>query len=508
MVEGERLPRPGDTFAGRYRIDAELGRGGFGAVFRARDAVLGRDVALKVLRRGGGEPVVLARFLQEARAAAQLSSEHVAVVHEVGVDGGADGGAAPYLVMELLRGRDLADELAARGPLPVAEATRYVLEAMLGLAHAHARQIVHRDLKPRNLFLAQRQDGTAAVKVLDFGVAKSEASPLTQSGATLGTPRYMAPEQLRSARAADARTDIWALGAVLYELASGAAIYDAESALELAAQIAADPHVPLRARDPSLPEALERAIDRCLEKEPARRYADLAALAAALAPFAPEAGAYAARIERTLAGGDAVAAAASEVAPRISDASTVDAEGEATAAAASAAAATRETAAAAAATVTRASAKTAAPASPEAAVHARPAKPSHLGWMLLSLAVGLGGIALGIATLLRGPAAPPPVAAPPAPALAPGLGSSGAAPGPGSAEIDGIYTQCRYAASTAPTFVVPGNDGPASLQCGRLSQLGCAELARRCGAAPIGDGEHRQCRDFLGRLTAAEVCRR
>ncbi len=521
-----RLPRPGDVVGKRYRIDAHLGQGGFGAVYRARDTVLGRDIALKVLGRGTDEPVAVARFLQEARAAAQLASDHVAIVHEAGVS----EAEAPYIVMELLRGRDLHDELAARGRLPVAEAVELVLQAMLGLAHAHARSIVHRDLKPRNLFLARRDDGTAVVKVLDFGIAKADASSLTQTGATLGTPRYMAPEQLRSARAVDARTDIWALGVVIYELTTAAAIFDAESSVELAAQIVADPHVPLRVRVPELPEALERVVDRCLDKEPARRYRDLAALAAALAPFAPGAAPLVSRIETALGGG---ASSGGSGPP-------------------AAATAHEPTAAAPTRTV---------PAGPSSPEPAAPRRPSSRIWMILSIAIGIAGVAFGIAMWMRtppagdrearGPAAdaaasgagsapsrdaavaateartsvvPADAAiaasgAPPADAAIPASGARAApsagrpvaarrpAARPSPEEVAAIQERCTSGARTAPTFLIPGNDGPASLQCGRLAALGCAEIARRCEAVPVDADERRRCRDFLGRLASAEVCR-
>ena len=289
------LPRSGDLFASRYRIAELLGKGGFGAVFEARDTSLERDVALKVLLRVTDDQA-LARFLREARATAALSSEHVATIYEVGST--ADG---PYIVMERLRGCDLQDELDDKHHLPVADAVDHLLQAALGIAHAHARGIIHRDIKPRNLFLARRDDGTTLLKVLDFGIAKSTATDLTQTGTTLGTPRYMAPEQLRSARTVDVRTDVWALGVVLYELLCGKPIFDGDTATELAVAIVIDPHVPLRTRKPELPAALEAIVDRCLAKDPDERYADVHALAVALAPFATAAGsALVPRIERAL----------------------------------------------------------------------------------------------------------------------------------------------------------------------------------------------------------------
>jgi hypothetical protein len=299
VAEDAAAPRPGELFAGRYLVDAELGRGGFGAVYAARDTLLDRPVALKVLTRGARDPETLARFLQEARSAAALASEHVVSVHDIVV--GDDG--APFLVMELLRGADLHDELTDHGPMPVATAVDLVLQAALGLAHAHARGIVHRDLKPRNLFLARRADGTRVVKVLDFGMARWASSELTASGAAIGTPRYMAPEQLRSSRAVDARADVWSLGVVLYELVTGAPIVDADTPLQFAAQLLVDPHVPLQVRRPTLPDGLARVVDRCLAKDPAARFGDLAVFAAALAEFANDARALPARIAHVLGSG-------------------------------------------------------------------------------------------------------------------------------------------------------------------------------------------------------------
>jgi hypothetical protein len=191
---------------------------------------------------------------------------------------------APYFVMELLEGQDLASMLATRGPIAVPILADYLLQACLGLAEAHAAQIVHRDLKPANLFLTVRPDGTPLIKLVDFGIAKAAASGnfhLTRTDAVMGSPGYMSPEQLRSTRIADARSDIWALGVILYELATGRPPFSAESITDLALRIAMDPTPPLR----GAPPGFERVVHRCLEKEPARRFQDVGQLATALAPF-------------------------------------------------------------------------------------------------------------------------------------------------------------------------------------------------------------------------------
>ena len=274
LAEDERFPHPGDLFAKRYRMTDMLGKGGFGAVYAAIDEQTGREVALKVLLTD--DRISVARFMQEARVAASLGTEHVVAVHEMGT---TETGVT-YIVMERLHGRDLGAESGERKHLPVDEAVGLVLQAMLGLAHAHARGIVHRDLKPRNLFLTDAR----IVKVLDFGVAKT-GEAITNAGDVLGTTLYMAPEQLRDSRGVDVRADIWAVGVVIYELLTGRAIYDAANSAVLGVKILTDDPVPLCARDPSLPAELEAVLARCFAKDPAGRYPDLGALAEALRPW-------------------------------------------------------------------------------------------------------------------------------------------------------------------------------------------------------------------------------
>jgi serine/threonine-protein kinase len=226
------------------------------------------------------------RFVREARASAQLRGEHVCRVSDVGT---AEGGA-PYIVMELLEGNDLASLIEGNRSLPVALAADYVLQACVGVAEAHALGIVHRDLKPGNLFLTRRPDGTPLIKVLDFGIAKAQRDQrftLTQTATVLGSPIYMSPEQLRSSRDADVRSDVWSLGVILYELATGRRPFDGESITELAVRIALDAPP---AMDRHVPRGFELITLRCLAKDPAERYPDLAGLAAALVEFAGPAG--------------------------------------------------------------------------------------------------------------------------------------------------------------------------------------------------------------------------
>jgi serine/threonine-protein kinase len=279
--------RVGDVLAGKYRVERVLGVGGMGVVVAATHLALDEKVALKfLLPEIARDPANVARFLREARAAAKIRSEHVARVTDVGT---LDGGA-PYLVMEYLDGEDLAARVARGGPLPVSQAVDCVLQACEALAEAHVLGIVHRDLKPANLFLSRRADGSPSVKVLDFGISKmtSDVGPgagLTKTSGMMGSPIYMSPEQLQSAKDVDARTDVWALGVILYELLTGTQPFTAESLPQLVVQIMTMPPSPLRALRPDVPSGLADAIDHALQKERAARLPDVVALAEAVAPF-------------------------------------------------------------------------------------------------------------------------------------------------------------------------------------------------------------------------------
>jgi eukaryotic-like serine/threonine-protein kinase len=282
--------QPGQILAGKYRVERVLGEGGMGVVIAAHHLHLDKRVALKFLRpEVAANREIVARFSNEARSAARIQSEHVARVLDVGV---LDDGS-PYMVMEYLEGTDLAGLIKQHGRIPGPEAIEYVLQACEALAEAHVAGIVHRDLKPANLFLTRRADGSPSVKVLDFGISKAALSSdapgqaLTQTAAVLGSPSYMAPEQLKSARQVDARTDVWALGIILHELMTGEVAFRADTVPELYVSILQSPPTPLRQRLPNAPPALEAVLLRCLEKDPARRYASVGELALALADFAP-----------------------------------------------------------------------------------------------------------------------------------------------------------------------------------------------------------------------------
>ncbi len=278
----------GDVLVGKYRVESILGAGGMGVVVAATHLQLGQRVALKFLipERLGNEEAVQ-RFLREARASAQIQSEHVARV----VDVGTLETGSPYMVMEYLVGSDLSQLLAQNGCFPIADAVDYLLQACVGVAEAHALGIVHRDLKPANLFVARRSDGAGIVKVLDFGISKAAATDdqqaaLTKTSALMGSPLYMAPEQMKASRSVDSRADIWALGVVLYELVAGRPPFTGDTLPEVCAAILAATAQPLSTLRPDVSAEFESVVSRCLEKEPEERFADVVELASALLPFA------------------------------------------------------------------------------------------------------------------------------------------------------------------------------------------------------------------------------
>ena len=266
----------GDVVEGRFRIEKLLGVGGMGCVFEAHQTHLNQRVALKfLLPQYARDASVVDRFTREARAAVRLKTEHVGRV----LDFGTLSSGAPYLVMELLLGESVDRRLAREGPFQGPLALRIIRDATLALEEAHGLSIVHRDLKPANLFLARRSNGTEIVKVLDFGIAKSvhpeiEAGLTSTSGRMiLGTPLYMAPEQLGTETPVDARTDIWALGCVLHQLVTGRPPFEAADLVGLMYAIQRAPHPPFIAS-----ASVAAVIDRCLAKAPAGRFESVVAL--------------------------------------------------------------------------------------------------------------------------------------------------------------------------------------------------------------------------------------
>jgi serine/threonine protein kinase len=287
MTDG-RDPSPvGKLVSGKYRIIRLLAEGGMGVVYEAQHAVVRRRFAIKFLRPDLAERRdILTRFQREAEAAGALENENVAAA----IDFGISEEGAPYIVMEYLVGESLADLLAREGRLPVARAAEVVVQACRGVGAAHIAGIVHRDLKPHNLFVCRRHDGTDFIKVLDFGVAKlqaaDEASAATRTGTVIGTAAYMAPEQARGERVVDHRADVYALGAILYELLSLRKPHPGGSQNAILHHIATQPPIPLEAIEPELPGDLTEIVDRAVSSDPAARPASVEALASALAPFA------------------------------------------------------------------------------------------------------------------------------------------------------------------------------------------------------------------------------
>jgi eukaryotic-like serine/threonine-protein kinase len=282
-------PSAGQLILGKYRVDRIIGTGGFGYVVAATHVHLRERVAIKFLHANfAADPGIAARFLHEAQAAAHLRSHHTARAIDVGTL--PDG--QPYIVMEYLDGEDLECLVRRSGRLPPAVAAGLILEACEALAEAHALGIVHRDLKPSNIFLARGPGRAAVVKVLDFGISKFEtggSQSLTRTSTVLGSPMYAAPEQLRSTRDADVRSDIWSLGVTLYQLVAGEVPFPGETMSEVCVKVAIDPVPPL-SRSLGIPPAFETIIKTCLEKDPARRFRDVPTFAAALAKFAGDAG--------------------------------------------------------------------------------------------------------------------------------------------------------------------------------------------------------------------------
>jgi serine/threonine protein kinase len=296
--------REGDTLAAKYRVEKCLGTGGMGTVVAARHLELEQRVAIKLMHPHLAEhPESVTRFLREGQAAGRLRSDHVARVLDVGrLENGA-----PYLVMEYLEGKDLDTLTDEHGALSLEKAATYLLQACEAVAEAHAAGIVHRDLKPSNLFLTLDPYGQPKIKVLDFGISKlsqegsttghSDGS-ITVTAAIMGSPLYMPPEQMRSARQADARSDIWALGAVLYELLTVRHVWSGSTVSEICVRAATDPTPSVCAVRADLPREVDAIVARCLEKEPALRFQSAAELASALAPLAGAAGK--AALERVL----------------------------------------------------------------------------------------------------------------------------------------------------------------------------------------------------------------
>jgi serine/threonine protein kinase len=281
-------PLLGRVLGGRYRLEERLGQGGMGTVYRALHTLMDKPVALKILRSEmAADNEAVARFHREARSASKLDHDHCIRVMDFGQ---SDDGLL-FLVMELLDGVSLG-QITRRGPVPATRAAAIGVAIAEALEHAHEAGIIHRDLKPDNVYLARRPRGRELVKVLDFGLAKlvhdgALGPSITRDGTVFGTPEYMAPEQAEGEKL-DGRTDIYALGIILYQLVTGDVPFRASNFVALLTKQVSDKPMPPRERRPDLeiPEGLEAVILRCLEKKAEDRYATAQELAEALEPFA------------------------------------------------------------------------------------------------------------------------------------------------------------------------------------------------------------------------------
>ena len=275
---------PGDILLDKYRVEDVIGVGGMGRVVRASHLYLQTPVAIKLLLPQLAEsPSTVARFLREAQATVKLRSEHIARVIDVGTIG--DG--TPVIVMEFLDGFDLNQILRHHGPQLAQPVVDLMLQACEGLAEAHSINIIHRDIKPSNFFITRRPDGSNLLKILDFGISSAGGfeSELTGTQTVVGTPTYMAPEQMRTARSTDSRSDIWSMGVVMYQMLAGRPPFEAESYAELVLKVNGDPPTPLHIQ---LPGGLEQIVMRCLEKDPRNRFQTVGELARMIAPYASD----------------------------------------------------------------------------------------------------------------------------------------------------------------------------------------------------------------------------
>ncbi len=279
--------RPGDILADKYRVDQVLGVGGMGVVVAAEHLDLCERVAIKFLLDDAATDGELAeRFLREARAAVKIKSEHVVRI----IDVGRLASGSPYMVMEYLEGQDLAQRLE-HGRLSIEDSVDYVIQCCEAMNVAHHAGIIHRDLKPANLFLTKRPDGSPIIKVLDFGISKVNTGEavqlsLTRTQTMMGSPLYMSPEQMRSSKDVDRRTDVWSLGVILHELISGDVPFSGSGFPEVLVKVMTEAAPGLRSLRPEVPAGLEAVVSRCLSKSPADRFSSVAALAVALSPFA------------------------------------------------------------------------------------------------------------------------------------------------------------------------------------------------------------------------------
>jgi serine/threonine-protein kinase len=270
----------GSKIDGKYLVKSLLGQGGMGSVYEVEHTATGRRCAVKVINSGDltKDQQVLSRFEREARAAGAIDTQYITQVLDAGIDRESQ---LPFMAMEYLDGEDLQRMLKRVGPIAPDLTMRIVAQACLGLKKAHDAKVVHRDIKPHNLFLAERDAGEIIVKLLDFGIAKmkmeqaqtAEGADLTRTGNLLGSPLYVSPEQARGKREINHRTDIYSLGAVMYQMLCGRTPYEHATALgELILMICTEPPAPLQDHAPWVPAALAEIVHKCLRKNPDERY--------------------------------------------------------------------------------------------------------------------------------------------------------------------------------------------------------------------------------------------
>jgi eukaryotic-like serine/threonine-protein kinase len=278
------LPLEGRVLHGKFRFVRQLGRGGMAAVWAAVNTLVERRVAIKIIRpEAGRSEETVARFRAEAKAAGRIGHPNVCEILDFGL-----GPLGPYIVMERLRGKSLGELIRDEERLDPALAAAIVRQALAGLEAAHRHGIIHRDLKPENLFIHQSEVGPPMVKIMDFGVSKftdGSSEVETEHGALLGTPEYMSPEQFRGAAGSDARTDIWAMGAILYKVLTGKTAFAAGSVPGTLLMVSSDEPTPMAELVRGVPPELVAIVERCLRKDPDERFQTAQELAEELEPF-------------------------------------------------------------------------------------------------------------------------------------------------------------------------------------------------------------------------------
>jgi serine/threonine-protein kinase len=286
MADSRALPAVGDVVAGRYKIERQLGAGGMGAVFAATNTITGKRVALKwMLPTASSRNEELSqRFVREAKAAARITHPNVVDIYDVGTDGDSQ-----FLVMELLTGEPLSDRVQRKRFDPT-ELVQTLLPALRGLAAAHRAGVIHRDLKPDNIFLCEDPDGgPPRPRVLDFGISKLASDTvhaLTQTGMIMGTPFYMAPEQIHGAKDADARSDIYATGVIMYEMLTGSVPFQAQTFPALLYAIVHERPTPVGTLAPRVPFALVQIVERAMARNADERFDSMESLIAELEAYA------------------------------------------------------------------------------------------------------------------------------------------------------------------------------------------------------------------------------